>query len=309
MVQVMHNKWFHTVREFNWRLIQLNWLVDDRLIWEVEKNIEDCHMRTRAAAARPGPWAWARRTAASGRDFNFATLFLCDKRSYQNKGLIRGVSAGLFLSPLPTLRLSGSAEVSQLLLRIYRELKPSVDRLEHTTYPAVKEFFRSVSCAHTRWKSRASGTFSSRGFTCSGQGWPSRFWGVPSVARLLISVPPCSRRCWWSSSSRRPLHSFQSALYRAGRLLRQSTMSITGASGSAARYNLIKHLVNYFVKIMILLVCVNNMIDMFYLRDNICHVSLVSTMIFFMMIIWLTKHMYDVMNSWLLWSRYFYGLN
>jgi hypothetical protein len=37
------------------------------------------------------------------------------------------------------------------------------------------------------------------------------------------------------------------------------------------------------------------MIDMFYLRDNICHVLLVSTMIFFMMIIWLNKHMYDVM--------------
>jgi hypothetical protein len=46
---------------------------------------------------------------------------------------------------------------------------------------------------------------------------------------------------------------------------------------------------------MILLVCVNSMIDIFYLRDNICHVLLVSTIIFFMMIIWLIKHMYDVM--------------
>jgi hypothetical protein len=72
-------------------------------------------------------------------------------------------------------------------------------------------------------------------------------------------------------------------------------MSITGASGSAAGYNLIKHLVNFFVKIMIWLVSVNSMIDMFYLRDNTCHILLVSTMIFFMMIIWLNKHMYDVM--------------
>jgi hypothetical protein len=88
---------------------------------------------------------------------------------------------------------------------------------------------------------------------------------------------------------------FQSALHQAGRLLRQSTMLITGASGLAAGYNLVKRLVNYFVKIMILLVCINSMINMFYLRDNFCHVLLVSTMIFFMMIIWLNKHMYDVM--------------
>jgi asparagine N-glycosylation enzyme membrane subunit Stt3 len=46
---------------------------------------------------------------------------------------------------------------------------------------------------------------------------------------------------------------------------------------------------------MILLASVNNMIDMFYLRDNTCHVLLVSTMIFFMMIIWLNKYMYDIM--------------
>jgi hypothetical protein len=72
-------------------------------------------------------------------------------------------------------------------------------------------------------------------------------------------------------------------------------MSITGASSSAAGYNLIKRLINYFVKIIILLVCVNSMIDMFYLRHNFCHVLLVSTMIFFMMIIWLNKHMYDIM--------------
>jgi hypothetical protein len=72
-------------------------------------------------------------------------------------------------------------------------------------------------------------------------------------------------------------------------------MLITGASGLAAGYNLVKRLVNYFVKIMILLVCINSMINMFYLRDNFCHVLLVSTMIFFMMIIWLNKHMYDVM--------------
>jgi hypothetical protein len=58
-------------------------------------------------------------------------------------------------------------------------------------------------------------------------------------------------------------------------------MSITGASGSAARYNLVKRLVNFFVEIMILLVCVNSMIDIFYLRDNTYHVLLVSTMIFF----------------------------
>jgi hypothetical protein len=37
------------------------------------------------------------------------------------------------------------------------------------------------------------------------------------------------------------------------------------------------------------------MIDIFYLRDNTCHVLLINTMIFFMMIIWLNKHMYDVM--------------
>jgi hypothetical protein len=72
-------------------------------------------------------------------------------------------------------------------------------------------------------------------------------------------------------------------------------MSITGAFGSAAGYNLVKHLVNFFIKIMILMISVNSMIDMFYLRDNTCHVLLISTMIFFMMIIWLNKHMYDVM--------------
>jgi hypothetical protein len=72
-------------------------------------------------------------------------------------------------------------------------------------------------------------------------------------------------------------------------------MSITGVSGLAVGYNLVKRLVNFFVKIMILLICVNSMIYMFYLRDNICHVLLVSTMIFFMIIIWLNKHMYDVM--------------
>jgi hypothetical protein len=72
-------------------------------------------------------------------------------------------------------------------------------------------------------------------------------------------------------------------------------MSITGAFGSAAGYNLVKRLVNFFVKIMILLISVNNMIDIFYLRDNTCHVLLINTLIFFMMIIWLNKHMYDVM--------------
>jgi hypothetical protein len=91
-----------------------------------------------------------------------------------------------------------------------------------------------------------------------------------------------------------------------GRLLRQSTISITGASGSAAGYNLVKHLVNFFVKIMILLVSVNSMIDMFYLRDNTYHVLLVSTIIFFMMIRWLNKHMYDVM---IILVVSFYGLN
>jgi hypothetical protein len=224
MVRIMHNKWFSTVWEFNWRLTQLNWLVDDRLIWEVEKSIEDCHTRAchRRSAQAMGVTGRGRRWA-DGRGFNFATLSRCDEGSYQNKDLTTGVSPDPFLSPLPTLRLilalsSSGAEVSQILLRIYRELKPSVDWLEHTTYLAAKEFF-------------------------------------------------------------------QSALHRAGWLLRQSTMSITGASGSAAGYNLVKRLVNFFVKIMILLVYVNNMIDMFYLRDNICHVLLVSTMIFFMMII------------------------
>jgi hypothetical protein len=72
-------------------------------------------------------------------------------------------------------------------------------------------------------------------------------------------------------------------------------MSITGASGSAAGYNLVKRLVNFFVKIMILLISVNSMIDIFYLRDNTYHVLLINTMIFCMMIIWLNKHMYDVM--------------
>jgi hypothetical protein len=48
----MHNKWFSTVREFNWRLTQFNWLVDDRLIWEVEEIIEHCHTR---APSPPGP--------------------------------------------------------------------------------------------------------------------------------------------------------------------------------------------------------------------------------------------------------------
>jgi hypothetical protein len=72
-------------------------------------------------------------------------------------------------------------------------------------------------------------------------------------------------------------------------------MSITGAFGSAAGYNLVKRLVNFFVKIMILVISVNSMIDMFYLRDNTCHVLLISTMIFFMIIIWLNKHMYNVM--------------
>jgi hypothetical protein len=148
--------------------------------------------------ARPRLGRGRRRQRAGRRGFNFATLSRCDEGSYQNKGLMTGISSGSFLSPLPTLRLilalsSGAAEVSRLLPRIYRELKLSVDRLKHTTYPAAKEFFRSVSCAHTRWKSRASGTSPSREFTCSGEGRPSRFLGSAvsgMTTRLRSSLFP-----------------------------------------------------------------------------------------------------------------------
>jgi hypothetical protein len=71
-------------------------------------------------------------------------------------------------------------------------------------------------------------------------------------------------------------------------------MSQSSASGSAVGYDLFKRLIILIVKITIFLVSVNNMVDMFYLGEYTCHTLLVSTILIHMMI-WLNKHIYDVM--------------
>jgi hypothetical protein len=58
-----------------------------------------------------------------------------------------------------------------------------------TTSPVAQSSSHSVSCAHTRWKSRASGTSLPVDFTYSGERRPSCFWGVSaSDMTFVLSV-------------------------------------------------------------------------------------------------------------------------
>jgi hypothetical protein len=71
-------------------------------------------------------------------------------------------------------------------------------------------------------------------------------------------------------------------------------MSLSGASGSAAGYNLINHLVLSIVSVMTLLVSVNRMIIIFC-SDNIMRNTLLVNTILICMMFYLNKHMYDIM--------------
>ena len=93
---------------------------------------------------------------------------------------------------------------------------------------------------------------------------------------LLFPVPGgdvnsflLGRRRGTTSSRRqaneRDCHCNISALHRAGRLQQQSTMLLSGASGSAAGY------ANLILKVAIFVISVNSMIGMFYLRNSTCH--------------------------------------
>jgi len=105
---------------------------------------------------------------------------------------------------------------------------------------------------------------------------------------------PCSRlqpRLLPDVGARRGLHCNIPALHQAGRLHQQSTMSLSGASGSAAGY------ANLIVKIAIFVASI--MIDMLYLRNPTYHALLFSTRFIFMMTLMLyscDKHIYDIMQ-------------
>jgi len=85
---------------------------------------------------------------------------------------------------------------------------------------------------------------------------------------------------------------FTATSLHAGRLYQQSTMSLSGASGSAAGY------ANLIVKIAIFVVSLNSMINMCYLRNSTCYALLFSTRFKFMMILMMyhfDKRIYDIM--------------
>jgi hypothetical protein len=71
-------------------------------------------------------------------------------------------------------------------------------------------------------------------------------------------------------------------------------MSLSGASGSAAGYNRVNHLVFLIVSFMTLLVSVNRMITMFCL-NNIMRNTLLVNIILICMMFYLNKHIYDIM--------------
>ena len=117
---------------------------------------------------------------------------------------------------------------------------------------------------------------------------------------------PCSRlqpRLLPDVGARRGLHCNIPALHQAGRLHQQSTMSLSGASGSAAGY------ANLIVKIAIFVASVNSMIDMLYLRNSTCHALLFNTSFILMMTLIMysfDKHIYYIMHFLLasfLWNK------
>jgi len=95
-----------------------------------------------------------------------------------------------------------------------------------------------------------------------------------------------------------------SARHRAGRLHQQSTMSLSGASGTAAGY------ADLILKIAIFVISVNTVIDMLYLRDSTCHALLVSTSFIFMMSLMMNlfdKHIYDIIFMYFLLASYLWN--
>ena len=167
---------------------------------------------------------------------------------------------------------------------------------------------RSVSCAHTRWKSRP----------------PERLRPLGSPARVRTAITflgsvdggtttrfrSCSRR-WRLSflflAARHRAddrHCNISARHRAGRLHQQSTMSLLGASGSAAGY------ANLILKVSIFVISVNTVIDMLYLRVFTCHALLVSTSFMFMMTLMMNffdKHIYDILFMFFLLASFLWN--
>jgi len=167
---------------------------------------------------------------------------------------------------------------------------------------------RSVSCVHTRWKSRP----------------PERLRPLGSPARVRTAITflgsvdggtttrfrSCSRR-WRLSflflAARHRAddrHCNISARHRAGRLHQQSTMSLSGASGTAAGY------ADLILKIAIFVISVNTVIDMLYLRDSTCHALLVSTSFIFMMSLMMNlfdKHIYDIIFMYFLLASYLWN--
>ena len=100
------------------------------------------------------------------------------------------------------LSLDGqSSSVSWLLISSRDSSLPCCEHI-FPTPPSVIYFFASldnhiccslvlpvlVPCTHRNWVSRASGTLAVFKFTCLGEGWQSRFWGVSLTARLLTST-------------------------------------------------------------------------------------------------------------------------
>ena len=111
-----------------------------------------------------------------------------------------------------------------------------------------------------------------------------------TTTRLSFSLFPAEAR--HGVGARRHLHYNIPALHRAGRLHQQSTMSLSGASGSAAGY------ANLIVKIAIFVVSLNSMINMCYLRNFTYHTLLFSTRFIFMitlMVYPFDKRIYDIM--------------
>ena len=135
---------------------------------------------------------------------------------------------------------------------------------------------------------------------------------MSAAARLLASVPvPCIggfRSCsrhWqllflFLAARHRAddLHCITSALHRAGRLHQQSTMPLSGVSGSTAGY---ANLIAIFVI---------SVIDILYLRDSTCHVLLVSTCFILMMTLMMNsfdKHIHDIMFMHFLFVLYLWN--
>jgi hypothetical protein len=146
MVRIMHIKWFSPVRYFNWRLTQLNWLVFDRLLWEVEVRIAGCHTRVRR---RPAVGVAGRRQRTN------VALILPLNFHHEGVTKIGDLDCRSFscnASPTPTCILASAGLLaSSPLTCIYRELRLQLIFFRiHITYSAAWEFPRSISCAHTR---------------------------------------------------------------------------------------------------------------------------------------------------------------